>query len=237
MNNKNYSQYPDPDDIALPDPDDTSPDQEYYVGWMVQHSRLWLTTAGIGALCLFLVFALISQSRSHTAAMANFKPTVQYVTLKGGYPVVWREGKDPAIDGTQYVAARFRAVVNTFIENRYGLDYQNFAAQMNTALGLMSEEAREAEARKIAALSPRENILGVGLKVDLILNDGYEPEALGDGRFRVEVTGMARITDRVRNEDPVERPVRFSITVQTVPATEVNPLGYVVVATGNNDFI
>lgn len=225
------SQYPSPDQIELPEPDEISPDQSYYLGWLVQHARLWLVVAGLGVLNVLLVVALLVQGM-------KFEPSVQYVTLEGGgYPVLWNERGNPVIDDVEYVPARMRAVVRTFIENRYGYDYQNLS-RLNSALRLMSDEAREAELAKIDAIDLRTNVVQAEMKVALNIDwTNWDVVSQGDGVFQVTVAGEALITDAFRNPDPdnpMSRPFSTTLVVRTVPASDTNPLGYQIISTGRD---
>lgn len=224
------SRYPNPDQIELPPPDEISPDQDYYLGWNVQHNRVWLAFVASVILNVILALAIFS-------SISKYRPVIQYVTLEGGYPVVWNEAGNPVIDGTEYVPARLRAVVMNFIENRYAYDWQNLQ-KINTAFALMSDEAQAAERDKFFALQPRETIVATRMKVELQPDySNWSVVALGEGRFEVTVPGVAHITDAVRNPDPrspLVRPFKITLTVQTVPATETNPLGYVIISTGRD---
>lgn len=222
--------YPTPDQIELPEPDEVSPDQAFYLSWIAQHNRLTLFLAASVVLNVILAVSLFVQT-------AKYKPTIQYVTLEGGYPVVWNEANNPVIDSVEYVPARLRAVVRNFIENRYAYDWQNLS-KINTALRLMSNEAQAAERQKFLDLNPQETIVAARMQVTLHPDySNWKVIALGKGRFEVQVPGEAHITDAVRNPDPrhpLVKPFTIKLTVQAVEATDTNPLGYVVIATGRD---
>jgi len=216
--------------VELPPPDEISQDQAYYLGWSVQHTRLWLAFVASLIVNIVLVVTMFT-------SVAKYQPAVQYVTLEGGYPVVWNEAGNPVIGDTEYVPARLRAVVMNFIEYRYGYDWQNIQ-RINTALALMSQEAQAAERQKFFDLQPRETIVATRTKVELKPDYAqWKVVALGDGRFEVSVPGEARITDAVRYTDPANplvKPFTVTLAVQTVQATDTNPLGYVIISTGRD---
>ncbi|HEX7070898.1 MAG TPA: VirB8/TrbF family protein [Rhodothermales bacterium] len=224
------STYPSPDHIGIPEPDEPSEDQEYYVGWLVQHHRAWLTIWGLAALAVLEALVLI-------LVVARFKPTVQYVTLDGGYVTVWNERGNPVIDNKEYVPARLRAVVQSFVMNRYEYDWQNLQ-KLNTALKLMSVEAAEAERQKINDLNLAASIVTPRLKSTLTLDyTNWKVVAQGAGQFAVELQGQLSLNDALRYPDPQHpfvKPVTIKLVVKTVPATDVNPLGYVIVSTGRD---
>lgn len=222
------SQYPSEDSIQLPDPGQSSPDQEYYYGWMVQHNRLWIATGFLAILSAFLAFTLF-------LATVRYQPEVEYVTLDGGYPVVWSDHGHVVIDDYEYVPPRLRAVVMNFIENRYGYDFQNLE-RINSALRLMSEEAASEERDKIRRADLGSNVLEPQMEVTLHPDyTNWRVVPLGQGRFQVTVPGEMEITDAERYPDPDHPHVQnfeVELTLQTVPATDTNPLGYVIVGTG-----
>jgi hypothetical protein len=222
------AKYPSEHQYNLPDDDTLSPDQEYYVGWQVQHSRLWVAVTALSALLALSLFANVSAAR-------KFQPVVQYVTLEGGYVVTWNERSNPVINDVEYVPARLRAVATAFVGGRYAWDHQDLQ-KLNSALRLMSPEARDQEQVKIREVNPAENVVAVRLKVDLEMNWGeMRVTAEGSGRFRVYIPGQASISDAIRHTGaPAVRPVTFELVIQTVPANDINPLGYVVVATGRD---
>lgn len=224
------SRYPTPDQIELPPPDEISQDQAFYLGWQVQHNRLWLAYA-----ISLVVNAVLVATMFLTTT--KYRPAIQYVTLEGGYPVVWNDVGNVVVGGTEYVPARLRAVVSNFIKYRYEYDWQN-PQKINTALALMSDDAQAAEREKFFALQPRETIVEARMKVELQPDySNWSVVALGNGRFEVTVPGTARITDAVRNPDPHNPLVKSftaTLTIQTVPATDTNPLGYVIISTGRD---
>jgi hypothetical protein len=226
---KKSSKYPDPADIGYPDTDDRSADQEYYTTILVTHNRLWLAFVVSALINVLLVVGLIAQA-------SKFRPSIEYFTLDGGYPAVWNDRGNLTIDGTEYAPARLRAVVSSFISNRYGWDYQN-TDKVRVALRLMSGEAQQAELKKIQDLNPTVNVVGASLKTELVIDySNWKVIAQGNGRFEVVIEGQARITD-IRNSNqnaPLVRPVVFNLVVQTVPATDVNPLGYEIISTGRD---
>lgn len=223
-------QYPTPDQLELPELDEISPDQSVYISWIAQHNRIFLSFVASFVLNIILALSLVTQA-------SKFKPYIQYVTLEGGYPVVWNEHGNPVIDGVEYVPPRLRAVVRNFIEHRYGYDWQNLT-KINTALRLMSSEAQAVERQKFLDLNPQETIVATRMRVTLHPDyANWKVVALGNGRFEVEVPGEAHIVDAFRNPDPNNpfvRPFIVKLTVQTVEASDVNPLGYVVIATGRD---
>lgn len=178
---------------------------------------------------LFVVMLLMQVNK--------YQPAVEIVTLDGGYPVVWNDAGNPVIDDVEYVPARLRAVVESFIEHRYEYDWQNLT-KINTALRLMSDDAQAAEREKFLDLNPRETIVATQTKVELDLDySNWEVSALGEGRFEVSVPGEALITDAVRNTDPrnpLVKPFTVDLTVETVKPTDINPLGYRIIATGRD---
>lgn len=224
--------YPTPAQLALPSLDPT-PDQELHAAWRVQHDRLWVAFAGAGGVSVLLLILLLVQT-------ARFKPAIHYVTLEGGYIVTWNQGGNAVIDGVEYVPARLRAVVSTFLETRYEYDWQNLD-KIRTALNLMGTKAAEEEREKIRDLSPASNIVAAHLKVELRPDySKWQVIALGKGVFQVTIGGYARINDIVRFPDP-NRPLikRFEVrfVLKTVPATDENPHGYEVISTGKDPIL
>lgn len=228
MSNDQNDQYPSRDQLDLPEPDEISPDQEYYLGWLVQHNRLWLSLV---VLVVILVISLVANFVQAT----KYQPSVRYVTLQGGYPVVWNGQNQIAIDSTQYVPARLQSVVRSFIENRYEYDWQN-PQKINSALRLMGPDARQQEMQKLRDLNLQNNVIVPQLKVNLRMNwSNMQVIAQGGGKFEVRVDGEASITEAVSDTEPTNpqvRPITLQLVVQSVEATETTPLGYVVVATG-----
>ena len=222
--------YPSPERIQLPNAPSPTPDQHYYVGWLVTHNRLWLAllaTAAVAVIELLVIFTMA----------AKFHPTFQTVTLDGGYPVAWNPQGNVVIDSVEYQPARLRAVVESFLQDRYAYDWQDLQ-KINTALRLMSTDAQAAERQKLDALNLQTSVVGVRLKTTLKLDwSNFTVKPVGKGRFAITVQATALFTDAYRNTDPLNpasKPVTLNVTVQAVPATDLNPLGYVVVATGRD---
>lgn len=224
------STYPSPDQINFTGADEASPDQEYYWGWQVHFSRLWriIYTQTAVIVVLLAILAL---------SFAKFQPSIQHVTLDGGYMVVWDEERPSYIDGVEYNPARFRSLVTSFVEGRYGYDHRNMQ-KINNALRLMSAEAAEEEREKLRALNPASTIIGAGLTANLRIDwSSWEVRAQGGGRFSVSVPGEADINDGARYRDPASplvTPFTIDLVVQAVRATDTNPLGYIIVSTGRD---
>jgi hypothetical protein len=201
--------------------------------WRVQHNRVWaLAAAGWVVVMLLLVLTIVQTAR--------FRPRINYVTLEGGYPVTWNQGGNAVIDGVEYVPARLRATVSTFIDARWAYDWQDLG-RIRTALNLMDSRAAEEERDKIRELDPATNVVGTHLKVDLKPDYAtWHVAAEGKGTFRVTVNGVARINDLLRYPDPA-RPLvkRFTVelVVRSQPATDDNPNGYVVVSTSRDPIL
>lgn len=221
------SGYPDPDTLDLPDVGQPSPDQEFYLGWLVQHNRLWLVVVAELLVIAGLVAALFVQS-------SRFQPSIQYVTLPNGLPTVWNDKGNMVLAGTEYYPARLRAVVNSFIQNRYAWNWRD-PEKINQVRPLMSEAAWTDELRKIAAINPRTTIVADQVQVEVTPDlEKWEVVAETGGRFRVNIEAQVRIND-VRYPDPNRPLIRaftVSLLVQTVPATDQNPLGYQIIETG-----
>lgn len=222
------NEYPAPEQLDLPEPDEVSPDQEYYLGWLVQHNRLWVTLV---VLAVILAISLVA----NVVQVGKYQPTVKYVTLQGGYPVVWNGQEQITIDSQEYSPARLQSVVRSFITNRYEYNWQN-PQKINSALRLMGAEARQEEMQKLQDFNLRTSVIAPQLKVELRMEwSNMQVVARGDGRFEVSVDGEISITDAVRNTNPQHpevRPVTLRLGVQAVEPTETTPLGYQIVATG-----
>ncbi len=225
-------QYPSPESLELPAVDAT-PEQETLAAWKVQHNRAWLAFWIAAAVGVLAIIGMIVQT-------AKYKPAIKYVTLDGGYVAIWNEGGNAVIDGVEYVPARLRAVVTSYVENRYAYDWQNLD-KIRNALNLMQVDAAAQERQKIKDLSPAQNIVASRLKVDLKLDySKLSVVAQGKGTFQVTLGGEARINDLVRYPDPsqpLRKPVEMKLVVQSVAATDLNPLGYVVISTGKDPIL
>lgn len=220
--------YPPPDALDVPALD-PPPDQEIHAGWLVQHNRLWALVA-VETLTLLALLAVI------VLQLGKYRPSVQLVTLDGGFPVAWNERGAAVIDNVEYIPARLRAVVSAFIDARYSYDYQNIT-KLTTVRGMMDAAGWNAEAEKIRDLGLRANVVDAKLKVTLTPDFGtLHVVAQGKGAFRVSVSGKMSVTDGVRYTDPDKPLVKgfeVSLVLQSVPA-DVNPLGYVITSTGRD---
>jgi hypothetical protein len=225
--------YPDPQDVVFPDADLASPDQEFYTTILVAHNRLWLAAALSMALNALLVIGLVTLT-------ARFKPVLQFVEFESGHVVTWNESGTTLVDGVEYYPARLRSVVSSFVRNRYEWDFQN-TDKVRLALRLMSAEAQQAELRKIADFNPSVNVIGTSLKTELVVDWALlDVRSAGGGKFEVTVNGEARILDAVRYRDPsnpLVRPVSFTLVVQSITPTDLNPIGYEIVSTGNREIL
>ena len=150
--------------------------------------------------------------------------------------MVWNDYGNLVIDDREYVPARLRAVVMSFIENRYGYDYQNLQ-KINSALRLMSESAQIEERERIRALDLTNTVVANRVKKDVRPDySRWRVVPLGGGRFDIEVPIQVATTstDHPDPRNPLITSHVINLTVQTVPATDINPLGYVIVSTGRD---
>lgn len=223
--------YPKPESLELPIAA-SSPDQDYFQPWLVQHARLWVS---LGVVLL----ALIGSISLNIVQAVRYQPVTRFVTFVGGLPVeITSEGMQ--IDGYTYSPQRLRAFVKTFVLYRYGYDWEHLD-RLNEAIRLMSEQAVSIEGQKIRNLDVATRIYGTRAKYHLEIDlDNMDVVALGDGRFEVRVPGRASITDNIRHTDvaaPFIKPFAIRLVVATSRITENNPYGYVVVETGEDTVI
>src|SRR5690606_23663039 len=106
----------------------------------------------------------------------------------------------------------------TFVEARYGYDYRNLN-KINRAIEFMTREAVELEQAKINGLNlPRRIYNGQWVyKLDFT-TDNWTVEPLGQGRFRITVSGKALINDAMTHTDinnPFPKPFDAMIEVAT----------------------
>lgn len=222
--------YPSAEELEFPTSADLSPDATYYLGWQVQHSRLWL-------FCLLLVALLAGSLVLNLLQAKRYQPTVAYVELDNGYPVIVNASGEVEVDGKVYRPVHLRRVVTSFIENRYGYNWQDLQ-KINRAIDFMSPAAVNAEREKIREADLGNRIYNTKAVWRLVLDvDNWNVTALGNGRFKVTVPGTAYINDAFRHTDP-ENPFPKKFTAEVVVATtavsELNPFGYEIVETGRD---
>lgn len=211
---------------------ESSPDQDYFQPWLVQHARLWV---GAGLITL----ALIGNISLNIIQALRYKPTTELVTFIGGFPVTMTsEGAE--IDGYSYIPQRLRGLVRTFIQYRYSYDWENLD-RLNDATQLMSQEAISIEGEKINNSDLASRVYATRAKYRLNIDmDNMDVVALGGGRFEVRVPGTASITDNVRYTNvamPFTKPFTIRLVVATSRITDSNPYGYVVIETGEDTVI
>lgn len=210
----------------MPEEHEHSADQMYYVGWLVQHNRLWL-------LVMALVLVNTLQAVMGIAQLLRYRPSIQYVTLTGGYPVLWNEHNELVIGGSVYQPERLRAVVLDFIQDRYAYDWQDIQ-KINTAFRYLSADAQKAEQAKLATEAVIGNHIKISVRPDL---SHFAVKPQGPGRFSVEIPAQVSMTDAVRYTDaehPYIKTVTIQLVVQTTAPTDLNPLGYTIVSTGKD---
>lgn len=222
--------YPKPEQIGIPETDDRSPDQEYYVGWLVQHNRLWV-------LVIVLTGIVVFQSVLLLAALNKPRP-IQYVSLDAaGVSIAFKDDGTPVIGGTEYSPARLRWIVGSFIQNRYAYDWQN-PDKLRTAFVYLSPEARVQEAAKLSEFDFQGQIVAPQAKVDLQLDlSNWTVTAQGKGVFEVSVQCKLRMTNRVRfttEQTAFTKDVLIKLVVRAIKPTDTNIVGFEIISTGKD---
>jgi hypothetical protein len=226
------SQYPSPEQLHVPDNDDASPDQHFYVGWLVQHNRLWLLCAALAALNVFQACANIG--------LAKKPRPIQYVTLDGGgiSVVATAEGK-VLVDDRVYAPERLRAVVFGFIENRYAYDWEN-PNKLRTAFNYLSPTAVASENDKLRVLNYQANVFQNHVKASVTPDYAkMKVTAQKGGFFVVEVPVKILYTDALTHPSsaPLIKENTIILTVQQVAPSDLNPLGYSITVTPDKDVV
>jgi len=213
--------YPTADQIAIPLADESSPDQEFAVGWAVQHNRLFvLLLCSLGLNVLLGGWGLVAANR--------YAPAIQYVTLDGGQVLVYKEGT-PTVNGVTINKARLRRVINEYLTSRFAYDYQNLG-KLNDVQALLSPEAAIKERGRLTQAFVQNSIIAPQVKVRLELDmDNMGVSAKPDGEFEIKVTGTTYFSDAVKYPDPatprVEQRV-FLLRVKAGTPTNQNADGY-----------
>lgn len=219
------AKYPSPEQISIPLSDDISPDQEYAVGWAVQHNRLFVLLIFSVALNVLLALWGVFAAKSH-------KPAVQLVTLEGGRILVYGEGQ-AQLDGVAYNPSRLRRVVSEYLESRFAYDYQN-PGKLNSLRRLLSNEAYERERTRLTPEFIQNSIMSPQLRVRLELDlDKMTITPKQAGELEVKVPALVFFTDAVRYPDPAmprQEQRSFVLTVKVGQPTNENPDGYVITA-------
>lgn len=222
--------YPNPEDLDLPDAGDPSPDAMFYLGWVVQHARLWVA-------CTVLITLLAASLALNLFQLKTYEPSTEFVDLNSGYPVIVNAEGEVEVDGTLYRPVHMRAVVQSFIENRYGYNWQNLQ-KINRAIEFMAPSAVDIEREKIREADLGNRVYNARATWDLAIDmSAWKVQALGSGQFKVTVPGTAYILDNFRHTDPENPfPKRFTadLTVRTTTISDSNPFGYEIVETGRD---
>lgn len=217
------SDYPKPEHLEMPFPDEVSPDQEYAHGWAVQHNRLWVALA---ASCLLNVGLMVwggVQAR-------NFKPQIVRVTLQGN-KVVDQIGSTTRVDGVAYRPVDLERVLREYLDSRFAYDYEH-PARLNDALRHLDDKSAEVERRRLSEAFIRDKILTPQTRVRLEVDyDNMNVVPGGNGDFEVTVPATVRRNTAAQFPDPNSPEVTqrtLKLRVATVEKTRTNPDGYLI---------
>lgn len=222
------NQYPNLEDMDASVPGRIAADQQRHADWVVATNRMFIGNIVLSG----LVVALVAKDLMFHA---NFSPSVQYVQFEGGVPVVFKPDSSVIIDSLEYHPFRLRQVIRDFTDRRYSYDSRNLGLVLD-ALRFMTEEGRTAEIAKIRAADLNANVAQRGLKVTVTLQeDQMRVAATQKGRFRVTVpASIAMIAQDGGLEGRAgDRNEVYEFDVIAV-RDNIAPLGYMIVATGEN---
>jgi hypothetical protein len=226
----NPAGYPSPDKLEIPSRGARRPQARFYEAYLVQFNRLWVTLA-------VLLFTNVITLIGWAVSSAKFRPSTEFVTMKGGFPVAYNNKAQLLVDDVEYSRERMVFVLNEFVQNRYAYDFEK-PYKFLSALRYVAEEYQATERKKLADLKINTTIVESRTRVALEPDFGaMDVTARGKGVFDIVLVAKMRLNDAAQYPDPTSplvKNVRFEMTVKTAAITSAAPWGYVIISTSRD---
>lgn len=216
----------DPEELELPTIPNYSPDQRIVLGWITQHDRIFFLAIKLGLLAAVLLVSNIYLG----TRLANQNVHQEWFEFESGYLVAFDESGELTVDGVTYRPTMLRGMLTNYVDSRMGYDFRQIE-RIDEALRYLTNEAAQEEQARIRSSDLVNRIINTrSVYQTLPSMDEMTVSALGNGRFRVNIPGTARVNnlDYPDPRQPFDLRFNLEFIVESTSQTEANPYGYVI---------